>query len=63
MEKQLLIMLLESEESNTLVLKQVPGRLIKTTGSVDKVIKRIVDPKKNAAIIARELCKENLISA
>lgn len=50
------------KDTNTLVDKQVPGRPRKTTRRVDKVIKRkaVVDPKKNAAIIACELREENL---
>lgn len=42
--------------------KPCPGRPRKTTNRVDKIIKRkaVIDVKKNAAIIARELREENL---
>jgi len=48
--------------TNTLKDKKCSGRPRKTTNRVDKVIKRkaVVDVKKNAAIIARELREENL---
>ena len=50
------------KEGDILIDKPVSGRPRKTTNRVDKIIKRkaVMDPKKNAAIIARELREENL---